>query len=100
MVRIFSDTEGSGEYVIQTTAIDVTTFISELAEAMHRAITQGSAEEIASDNGIKAMGILSNAMPIAFKLAGYKADAVSEQRTLVCGTVSPTSCEVVASAGR
>jgi len=100
MVRIFSDAGGSGEYVIQTTATDVNSFISELAEALHHAVTQGTVEEISNDNGLKAMGILSNAMPIAFKLAGYKADTVSEQRTLVCGTVSPTSCEVVASAGR
>ena len=94
MVRIFSDKNGSGEFVIQTTASDTDSFIGELAEALHKA-TAG-----ADDGGLTAMGILKNAMPIAFKLSGYKADTVSEQRTLVCGAVSPNSCEVVASAGR
>jgi hypothetical protein len=94
MVRIFSDKNGSGDYVIQTTAIDTDTFICELAEALQVAI--GSL----NDGGLAAMGILKNAMPIAFKLSGYKAETVSEQRTLVCGAVSPNACEVVASAGR
>ena len=94
MVRIFSDKNGSGEFVIQTTATDTDSFIAELAEAMSTAI------EAANDSGLTAMGIMKNAMPIAFKLSGYKADTVSEQRTLVCGTVSPNSCEVVSSAGR
>jgi hypothetical protein len=36
MVRIFSDKNGSGEFVIQTTATDTDTYIGELAEAMHK----------------------------------------------------------------
>jgi len=94
MVRIFTDSKGSGNYVIQTTAIDTETFISELAEAMHAAIFK------LDDGGIAAMGIMKTAMPIAYKLSGYKADNVTEQRTLVCGAISPASCEVVSSAGR
>lgn len=94
MVRIFSDSKGSGEFVVQTTATDTETFISELAEALSKA-TSG-----ANDDGLMCMGILKNAMPIAFKLSGYKADSVSEQRTLVCGAIGPASCEVIASAGR
>ena len=95
MVRIFADKHGSGEYVIQTAATDTENFVVELAEAMNKAVL--SAED---DGGIAIMGILKNAMPIAFKLSGYKAETVSEQRTLVCGTVSPNACGVVASAGR
>lgn len=95
MVRIFSDRNGSGEYVIQTTATDTETYISELAEAMHKA-----ASGAGDDGGLAMMGIMKNAMPIAFKLSGYKAETVSEQRTLVCGAISPNSCEVVSSAGR
>lgn len=94
MVRIFSDANGSGEFVVQTTCLDVDSFISEFSEALNAAVTQ------ANDGGLTAMGVLKNAMPIAFKLSGYKADSVSEQRTLVCGVVSPNACEVVASAGR
>lgn len=94
MVRIFSDVKGSGDFVIQTTCLDVDSFLSEFAEAFDSAVVK------ANDGGLTAMGILKNAMPIAYKLSGYKAENVQEQRTLVCGTVSPNSCEVVASAGR
>lgn len=94
MVRIFSDRHGSGEFVIQTTATDTDTFIAELSEALSLATAN------ANDDGLTCMGILKNAMPIAFKLSGYKAESVSEQRTLVCGAISPNACEVVASAGR
>lgn len=94
MVRIFTDTRGSGEFVIQTTATDTDTFISELSEAMHSVVRDSN------DGGIACLGIMKNAMPIAFKLSGYKAETVSEQRTLVCGVVSPQDCEVAASAGR
>jgi hypothetical protein len=94
MVRIFADTLGTGDFVIQTTCLDADTFISELAEAMDIAIKKSD------DGGVSALGILKNAMPIAYKLSGYKAESVQEQRTLVCGNISPTACEVVSSAGR
>lgn len=94
MVRIFSDTNGSGEFVLQTTSLDLESFICDFSEALNAAVIK------ADDGGLTAMGIMKNAMPIAFKLAGYKADTVQEQRTLVCGTISPNNCEVVASAGR
>jgi hypothetical protein len=98
MVRIFAD--ASGEFVVQTTALDVDSFISELAEALHAVMTQGDVATISADGGLTAMGVLKNAMPIAYKLSGYKADTVVESRTLVCGTVSPNNCKVLASAGR
>ena len=94
MVRIFSDVNGTGDFVVQTTCLDADTFLSEFAEAFDAAVVK------ANDGGITAMGVLRNAMPIAYKLSGYKAENVQEQRTLVCGSISPTSCEVVASAGR
>jgi hypothetical protein len=94
MVRIFSDVNGTGDFVVQTTCLDADTFLSEFAEAFDAAVVK------ANDGGITAMGVLRNAMPIAYKLSGYKAENVQEQRTLVCGNISPTSCEVVASAGR
>ncbi len=94
MVRIFSDVNGTGDFVVQTTCLDADTFLSEFAEAFDAAVIK------AKDGGITAMGVLRNAMPIAYKLSGYKAENVQEQRTLVCGNISPTSCEVVASAGR
>ena len=94
MVRIFADKKGSGEYVIQTTALEPDVFIFELAEAMDAAMRDSE------DGALAAVGIMKNAMPIAFKLSGYKAEGVAEQRTLVCGVVSPENCEVVSTAGR
>ncbi len=94
MVRIFLDKQ-SGEYVVQTTCLEADAFLSDLAEAL--------AEVVAKSNGegaLAALGVLTNAMPIAFKLSGYKAEGVSEQRTLVCGTALPASSDVVATAGR
>ena len=94
MVRIYMDESGTGEFVIQTTCLDPDSFMAELAEAMDTAVVKNN------DNGLTALGILKNAMPIAYKHSGYKAENVQEQRTLVCGKMSPHSCEVVASAGR
>jgi len=95
MVRIFIDKKGSGEYVIQTTCLDADIFVSELAEAFAAAL-----QVTHEGSDLAAFGILKNAMPIAYKLSGYKAEHVAEQRTLVCGTVAPGQCEVVSSAGR
>ena len=92
MVRIYAD--GNGDFVIQTTAADTELFISELSEAMNSAIVA------ANDGGLSCMGIMKQAMPIAFKLSGYKADTVQEQRTLVCGSISPQACQEIAHAGR
>lgn len=94
MVRIFIDNKGSGEVVVQTTALDTDQFLGELAEAMHHAVMQ------AKDDGLTALQIMKVAMPIAYKLSGYKADTVTEQRTLVCGYVSPENCDVLTTAGR
>lgn len=94
MVRIFFDKKG-GEYCIQTTCLNAEDFTAELAEAFAEAL-----KDAGDGADLAAFGILRNAMPIAFKLSGYKADTVSEQRTLVCGTVSPHNCEVISSAGK
>lgn len=92
MIRILRD-NATGDYVVQTTCLDVDTFIAELAEAITQAMVKEADEVI-------ALGILTNVMPIAFKLAGYKADAVTEQRTLICGKVSATGCDTVVAVGR
>lgn len=94
MVRIFRD-KNSGEYVVQTTCLDVDSFIADLSEALPQAL--GSVKD---DSALAALGIMQNAMPIAYKLSGYKADEVVEQRTLVCGRATPASSDLVVSAGR
>lgn len=89
--KIFKDSKTS-DFVVQTSCLDTPTFVAELSEALFDVLKGGDAET--------AYGILSNAMPIAFKLSGYKSDEVREQRTLVCGNVSPDSSELVAQAGK
>ena len=97
MVRIFKNNgkAGNGEFAIQTTCLDADAFIAELAEALPDALNSQSGDE-----QFAALEILQKAMPIAFKLSGYKADTVTEQRTLVSGTIPPDHSEVVATAGR
>lgn len=97
MVRIFKDK--SGEFLVQTTCLDVDGFVSDLAEALSSALDEMGAGET-SNSALVALGILTNAMPIAFKLSGYKAETVVEQRTLVCGRASPAESDLVASVGR
>jgi hypothetical protein len=93
MVRIFKDAH-TGEHVIQTSCLDVDSFTAELSEAIAEMMNGKNVEPET------VMGVLSNSMPIAFKLAGYKAENVNEQRTLVCGNVSPNACELVSSVGK
>lgn len=91
MVKIFKDK--SGEFLVQTTCLDVDAFTSELAEALSASVEKG-------DGGVAALGIMQNALPIAFKLAGYKADTVREQRSLVCGNATPADDDLVTAVGR
>jgi len=94
MVRIFRDGI-TGDFVVQTTCLDASDFISELSEALSESINANI-----EGKDLVALGVLTNAMPIAFKLSGYKADNVQEQRTLVCGNVSPQSCELISTVGK
>lgn len=88
--QIYKDGK-TGEHVVQTTCLDTASFIAEISEALSTVI-KGDAET--------TMSIMTNAMPIAFKLSGYKADDVRERRTLVCGNVSPDSATLISSAGK
>lgn len=92
-VRIYEDTK-TGEVVVWTSCLDTPTFILELASAL------AECEKTAGDRELRLSQALTRAMPIAFKLSGYKADEVSEQRTLSCGSVSPEYCSVVGRGGR
>jgi hypothetical protein len=92
MIQIF---RGKDSYCIRTTCLDTESFIADLAEAL-----QAVSAEANGDGGIAMMGVLNQAMPIAFKLAGYKADTVQEQRTLVCGSIMPHESDLIATAGR
>lgn len=91
-VRIYQD-KSTGEYAVQTTCLNTDSFITELSEALAKAMAADSTSDMV------AFGVLKAAMPIAFKLSGYKADEVNEQRTLICGILSPSSSNCVAVGG-
>ena len=92
-VKIFED-QKTGEVVIQTTCLTVEDYLFDLAEALH------AVSSIEGDGALRVQQTLQRAMPVAFKLAGYKADEVREQRTLVCGNVSPEHCRMLADGGK
>jgi hypothetical protein len=94
MVRIFQDKQSS-EFVVQTTCLDADAFIGDLAEAL-AAVLQKNGD----DAPLVALGVLQSAMPIAYKLSGYKADNVTEQRTLLCGRASPNKSDLLVTVGR
>jgi hypothetical protein len=88
-VNIFEDTKTS-EIVIQTTCLDMRSFVTSLADAISTIVLN------TPDVAVTMEQIMLRSMPIAFKLSGYKADEVREERTLVCGNVSPENCKIIA----
>lgn len=93
MVRIFEDPK-TGEVVVQTTCLNVQDYLLEFASAMWGANQQKG------DGEMRTFQVLQRGLPIAFKLAGYKAEDVSEARTLVCGSISPDHCQEIGRGGR
>ena len=92
-VSLYSSTAtGKQEIVVQTNAQSLDIFVTGLSDALDSAIvnmeTNKRAEIIAS--------ILRNAFPLAFAIAGYKADRVSETRMLVCGASNPGESNLLA----
>lgn len=92
-VSLYASTAtGKREIVVQTNAQSLDLFISGLADAidtaMHCVNSDERAELLAST--------LRNAFPVAFSIAGYKADRVSETRMLVCGATSPGESSLLA----
>ena len=91
-VSLYKSTAGgSREIVVQTNAQSLDVFITGLAEALDAAV---SAEPSMAAQTISAT--LKNAFPVAFAIAGYKADKVSESKLLTCGFASPDASELVA----
>lgn len=91
MVRIYEDPKG-GEVVVWTSCLTLETFMADLAIAL--------AGMKSKDDEVALSEALRHAFPVAFKLAGYKADDVQEQRTLYHGTISPAHCKVLSEGGR
>jgi hypothetical protein len=92
-VRIFKD-KNTGDFAVQTTCLNAEAFIVELSDALSQIMKRES------DPALASYGVLKTAAPIMFKLSGYKADEVSEQRTLLCGVIYPDASDMIASAGK
>jgi hypothetical protein len=88
MINIYKDRSkgGNGEMIIETDCLKVEQLISELASAM---VTLASSEAFRDDLDFTFAAILNNAFPLAFKIAGYKAETVREQRVLIAGSSLP-----------
>lgn len=82
---------GTREIVVQTNAQSLDVFIDALAEALDSAI-----EADPSSRGATIAATLRNAFPVAFAIAGYKAEKVTESKLLTCGFASPDAAELVA----
>lgn len=83
---------GKREVVVQTNAQSLELFIVGLADAMDAAITQHTEESRAEF----LASLLRNAFPVAFAIAGYKAERVSETRMLSCGAADPGASNLLA----
>jgi len=90
MVRIYED-DKSGEIVVWTSCTSIEAFMLDLAPAM---------ADLKGDKAVVMSQVLQAAFPVAFKLAGYKADEVHEERTLWAGKISPENCKVISKGGR
>jgi hypothetical protein len=82
---------GAREIVVQTNAQSLDVFIDALSDALESAIASDPTNRAAT-----IAATLRNAFPVAFAIAGYKADKVTESKLLTCGFASPDAAELVA----
>lgn len=88
---------GTYEVVVQTNAQSLDVFIGGLADALHAALVHEASAPNAVDNSQSMISAtLKNAFPVAFAIAGYKAEKVSESKLLTCGFASPDASELLA----
>ena len=92
MIRIFRDRKNDSNFVVHSTCIDSESFMAEFAEALSKLAKE--------QEDYAVLATIKTSFPILLKLSGYKADEVREERSLVCGNVSPENCDVISSAGR
>ncbi len=92
-VSLYSSTaSGKEEIVVQTNAQSLDLFIIGLADATSEA-TKGLNDTQMRE---KITMIFKNSFPLAFAIAGYKADKVTESRMLICGAVTPETSKLLA----
>ncbi len=88
---------GTYEVVVQTNAQSLDVFIGGLSDALHAALVHEASAPNATDNSQSMISAtLKNAFPVAFAIAGYKAEKVSESKLLTCGFASPDASELLA----
>ena len=92
-VSLFKSTaSGKMEVVVQTNAQSLDLFIVGLADATSAAMQNATEKE----KHQLLESIFKNAFPLAFAIAGYKAEKVFETRMLVCGAVAADQSSLLA----
>ena len=87
-----STSTGAFEMVVQTNAQSLDVYIAGLSEAVATALKESEP----GDHAKMLMATLKNAIPVAFAIAGYKAEKVAESKLLTCGQAAPDASELVA----
>ena len=88
-----STASGAREIVVQTNAQSLDVFINGLSDALHSALMSKASASESSAWVIAAT--LKNAFPVAFAIAGYKAEKVSESKLLTCGVALLDASELL-----
>lgn len=92
-VSLYSSTaSGKEEIVVQTNALSLDLYISGLADALSDALDR---MDVSRRPDLLA-SLFRNAFPVAFSIAGYKAEKVVESRMLVCGAAAPGESNLLA----
>jgi hypothetical protein len=85
VIEVFTNADRT-EFLVHTTCTTPEDFLVELATVLTK---------LPKDEGI-FLGVIQNAMKVAYKLSGYKAEEVRESRSLTCGHVMPGQKNVLA----
>jgi hypothetical protein len=85
MIEVYANTERT-EFLLTTSCTQTDDFLVELATVLAK---------LPKDEGVM-LGVMQAAMPIAYKLSGYRAESVREVRSLSCGHVTPGANSVIA----
>lgn len=87
-----STASGVPEVVVQTNAQTLDVFVTGLADALSSALANDSDAERTK----LIAATLRNAFPVAFAIAGYKAEKVAETKLLTCGQAALDAAELIA----
>jgi len=92
-VSLYTSTaSGKKDVVVQTNAQSLDLFIAGLADAV-----AGAMDKVSGDDRPEILAaVFRNAFPVAFAIAGYKAEKVVESRTLSCGAAAPEESSLLA----